>query len=149
MSYLSPRCLAVHLPYLELTMALEMSACVTNFKEIFLHGLTVRYPHWYLSMPSSLSASVPGMRSLCIEASRCSPRVMAKFIYPFPRLDDLRARIGGITDYELYDPPSPPSFEDTVGFTIKGNCTAHFRFLSLRFKRSGLASLRPAHGEFQ
>lgn len=116
-------------------LAAGMFASFVNLEEIYLRNLTLCNPH-QLSTLSNLSASAQSVRSLRIEASQCSPGLMVKFIYLFPRLDNLHIDAVRISDDEPYDIPTPsPSFQGRGRIILTGDYSSHLRFLPLRFKQ--------------
>ncbi|KAF9650548.1 hypothetical protein BDM02DRAFT_1390877 [Thelephora ganbajun] len=126
--------------------ASEMFASFTKLGEIFLRNLTLRYPH-QLSMVSNFSVSAPSLRSLRIEASQCSPGLMAKFIHLFPHLDDLHVEMVSITDDEPYDLPTTSlSLRGHGRFTLSDGYCSHIRFLPLCFKHLYLTFLLNPRG---
>lgn len=115
-------------------MTSEIFASFKNLEEILLRNLSLRYPH-QLSMVTNLSASALSVRSLQIQTSQCSPGLMAKFIYLFPRLDDLHMDMINITDNKPYDLPTPsPSFQGRGRLMLASDYCSHLRHFPLRFK---------------
>ena len=115
-------------------MASKIFASFTKLERIFLRNLKLCYPH-QLSMVTNFSASAPSIRSLRIEASQCSPGLMAKFIYLFPHLDYLHMEMIGITDNKPYGLPTPsPSFQGHGRLTLASDYCSHLRHLPLCFK---------------
>lgn len=116
------------------TLASEMFASFAKLEEISLRNLTLRSPD-QLSIVSNFSVSAQSVRSLRIEASQCSPGLVTKFIYLFPRLDDLHLEMVSTTDDEPYDLPTPsPSFRGCGRITLAGDYSSHLRFFPLHFQ---------------
>ena len=119
-------------------LASETFASFTKLEEIHLRNLALCDPH-QLSTLSNFSASAQSVQSLRIEASRCSPGLMAKFIHLFPHLDNLHMENVSVSDDEPYDLPTPsPSFRGRGRLILTGDYTSHLRFFPLRFRHLDL-----------
>jgi len=119
-------------------LASETFASFTKLEEIHLRNLTL-YDSRQFSTLSNFSASALSVQSLRIEASRCSPGLMTKFIYLFPHLANLHMEMVSVSDDEPYDLPTPsPSFQGRGRLILADDYTSHLRFLPLRFRRLDL-----------
>lgn len=119
-------------------LASETFASFTKLEEIHLRNVTLCNPR-QLSTLSNFSASAQSVQSLRIEASRCSPGLMTKFIYLFPHLDNLHMESVSVSDDEPYDlPTASPSFQGRGRLILAGDYTSHLRFLPLRFRHLDL-----------
>lgn len=115
-------------------MASKIFASFANLERIHLHNLTLSQPHQF-SMVSNFSVSAPSLQYLRIDESRCSPGLMAKFIYLFPHLDDLYMENVKPTDIQPYNfPTHPPSFRGYGRFTPGSQYGSHLRRFPFRFK---------------
>jgi len=115
-------------------LASETFASFTKLEEIHLRNLSLCDPHQFSTL-SNFSTSAQSVQSLRIEASRCSPGLMTKFIYLFPHLDNLYMEMVSVSDDEPYDLPTPsPSFQGRGRLILSGDYTSYLRFLPLRFR---------------